>query len=161
MTTTVLVHTKNGQTSAWSRYVFPFAIDAFAQLGDTLYIRAGNSLFLVRESAVVDNEGEGQAAINGIAQWPWLDLGQPGVSKQLRGIDLVGTGTVPSVSIGYDQANTATFTDPQAVITDTLPGGRRRIPVRAPSLSARITWANAPFTLQAVQLDVQPLAGQP
>lgn len=157
MTTTVLVHTKNGQTSAWSRYVFPYAIDNFAQLGNTLYIRAGNSVYKVDESATTDNG----TAINGIAQWPWLDFGNPGVTKLLRGVDVVGTGATPSVSVGYNQANTSTFTTPLEVITDTLPGGRRRIPVRAPSMSVKVTWAAAPFTLQAVQLDVQPVAGQP
>lgn len=157
MATTVLVHAKNGQVSAWSRYVFPFAIDGFAQLGNALYIRSGDNVYVVDESATTDNG----TAINGIAQWPWLDFGRPGVTKVLQGVDVIGTGATPSVSIGYNQAATSTFTTPLEVITDTLPGGRRRIPVRAPSMSVKVTWDEAPFTLQAVQMEVQPVAGQP
>ena len=40
----------------------------------------------------------------GSIQWPWLEFGQPGVTKMLYGFDIVGEGAV-SVSFGIDQSN--------------------------------------------------------
>lgn len=159
---TVFVYTINqfGQVGKWSRYTFPFAIDAFAQLDDDLYIRSGDDLLRVDDAAWQDRQlpdGTG-VPIPGTVQWPWLEFGQPGVSKQLVGFDLVGSGA-PSMSIGYDQSNDAAFTPPFAVPPDTVPGMVIPLPVMAPSMSLRITYtrdaATRTWQLQAANLYLQ------
>ena len=52
MSTTAFIYTIRGGKGAWSIYRFPFAIEAFAQLGDDLYIRAGDAIYRVDDDGV-------------------------------------------------------------------------------------------------------------
>jgi hypothetical protein len=140
MTSTVFVHTSSARKSKWSRYTLPFSVEAFAQLGDALYVRHGNSISVVSESAVTDEVDGAPVEFTGAVQWGWLDVGQPGVDKMLEGFDVVATGT-PSVSIGYDQRNAAAFTTPYEVDPDTVPGNIIPLPVVAPSLAIKVDFA--------------------
>lgn len=157
----VYVCTMNGGKPKWSRYAFPFAVDAFAQLGNDLYIRHGDEVSIVDEEAVTDDVGGVATNFDGVVQWPWLDFGQPGVTKMMEGFDIVGSGA-PSVSIGYDQRNLAAFTDPYAVSPDTMPGGIIPLPVAAPTLSVKINFAGGQaWNLQAFQLYLDDMRGGP
>lgn len=150
----VFVYTMNqiGQVGAWSRYLLPFSVDAFAQLGNDLYVRHGDTVSVMDESAVTDEVGGVQTPFTGTVQWPWLDMGQPGVTKMLEGIDIVASGA-PSIEIGYDQTNAAAFTPPYALDPDTLPGGIVPLPVAAPSLAVRVTFAGGQaWSLNAIGL---------
>lgn len=140
--TTVYVYTMRGtgKQGAWSRYLFPFSVDAFAQLGNDLYIRHGDEISKVSEYAVGDDVGGSTILFGGTVQWPWLDFGTPGVTKMMEGFDIVSQG-VPSISIGYDQRNLAAFTDPYTVDADTLPGGVIPFPLSAPTFSLRVDFA--------------------
>lgn len=141
--TTVFVYTMNrvGSVGAWSRYTFPFDIDDFAQLGDDLYIRSGDDILRVDENVTTDYAGDPREQIfTGVIQWPWLDFGSPGTTKQLVGFDLVGTGTA-TVEVGYDQSAKGTYTAPFTVPPDTVPGMMIPLPVMAPSMSFRLTYS--------------------
>lgn len=151
MTTTVYVCTMAGRKGKWSRYTYPFSIDAFAQLGNALYIRAGDSIVRVSEDATTDTYGGESIAFDGTVQWGWLDFGQSGVTKQLEGFDVVASGS-PSIAVGYDQRDTAAFTDAYAIDPDTLPGGIIPFPVAAPTMSVRLTFTGAPWSLSEVLL---------
>lgn len=137
-TDTVFVYTMNKgiQGGAWSRYVFPFTIEHFAHLDNTLYLRHEDDVSFVIEGAT-DDDGVGY---EGIIQWPWLDFGQPGVNKMLQGFDIVGTGTA-SIEFGYNQTALGTFTTPYDVPADTYPGMVIPFTLMAPSLSVRLTYA--------------------
>jgi hypothetical protein len=140
--TTVFVYTMNrvGAVGAWSRYTFPFPIDDFAQLGDSLYIRSGNDVLRVEPEAVVDFQGDPrQSVFTGVIQWPWLDFGNPGVTKQLVGFDIVGTGEA-DIQIGYNQASQGIFTEPFRVPADSVPGMMIPLPVMAPTMSVKLTY---------------------
>lgn len=157
----VHVCTMNGGKPKWSRYIFPFAVDAFAQLGNDLYIRHGDEVSVVDEDVATDEVGGVAIDFSGVVWWPWLDFGQPGVTKMLEGFDIVGSGA-PSVSIGYDQRNLAAFTAPYAVSPDTMPGGIIPLPVAAPTMSVRIDYAGGQaWNLQAFQLYLDDMRGQP
>ena len=137
-TDTVFIYTMNRgvQSGAWSRYVFPFTIEHFAHLENTLYLRHVDDVSFVIEGAT-DDDGVGY---QGVIQWPWLDFGQPGVNKMLIGFDIVGNGT-SSIEIGYDQTNFGTFTAPYPIPVDSYPGGQMiPFPVNAPSLCVRLTY---------------------
>ena len=136
-TDTVFIYTMNRgvQGGAWSRYVFPFTIEHFAHLENTLYMRHEEDVSYVIEGAT-DDDGSGFEAI---IQWPWLDFEQPGVTKQLLGFDIVGIGT-SSIEIGYDQTNLGSFTTKYAIPVDTYPGQIIPLPVMAPSMAVRLTY---------------------
>jgi len=139
-TDTVFIYTMNQglQGGAWSRYVFPWTCEHFAHLGPTLYIRHGDDVSLVIEEATNDDG----AAFNGVIQWPWLDFGQPGVNKMMHGFDIVGTG-LSNIEVGYDQTNLTTFTTAYAIPADTYPGLMIPLPVNAPSLCVKLTYASS------------------
>lgn len=164
MTSTVFVYTMTsaGKKGAWSRYIFPFAVDCFAQLGNVLYIRNGDTISMVSEEAVTDDVAGAPVNFTGIVWWPWLDFGSPGATKMLEGFDYVGTGQGPSISIGYDQRDPSIFTDGYQLDPDTLPGGIIPFPVSAPTMSVKLEFAGGEaWNVQSVLLSAKPLRGGP
>lgn len=153
MTTTTFVLSMNGGKPKWSRYVYPFAIDGFAQLADSLYIRNGDIVSKVVEGLHTDDVAGVATNFSGAVQWHWLDFGQPGVTKMVEGFDYVGTGQAPTVSFGYDQRNVATLSAGYLLSEDTVPGTMIPYPISAPTLSVRLDFAGgAAWSVQAVQL---------
>ena len=136
-TDTVFVYTMNRgvQGGAWGRYVFPFTIEHFTHLENTLYMRHGDIVSYVVETAI-DDDGVGY---EGMIQWPWLDFEQPGVNKMLQSFDIVGKGT-SSIEIGYDQSNFGSFTTPYAIPVDSYPGQVIPFNLLGPSFSVRLTY---------------------
>lgn len=78
----------------------------------------------------------------GVIQWPHLDFGAIGVTKQFIGIDLVAVAPEGlSVSIGYNQRDLAARTEPYDVDPDTLDGQIIPFPLSAPSFDLKIEFA--------------------
>lgn len=139
-----------GRRGDWSRYLFPFAVAGFAQLGNHLYIRHGDEIGVVTEGSLVDGVGGAEVGFTGRVQWNWLDLGSPGESAMLEGFDMEGAG-VPSISFGYDQRDPDAFTTPWSFNPDTVLGGIVPYPLAAPSLSVRLDFAaGTPWNLKRV-----------
>jgi len=160
--TSTFVCTLNGGKPKWSRYAFPWGIDAFAQLGSDLYIRHGDEVSIVDETVATDDVAGVATPFPGVVQWSWLDAGAPGVTKMLESVDYVGTGQGPQLSIGYDQRSATAFTPPYQLEDDTLPGAPIPLPVAAPMFSVRLDFAGgAPWQVNAVMLNLMPLGGQP
>lgn len=158
---TVYVYTRNGNKGKWSRYVFPFPVDAFAQLGNDCYIRHGDIVSKLDETAVADEVNGAAVNFEGIVQWGWLDCGPPGATKMLESFDIVASGN-PSVSIGYDQTDPTRFTTPYAVGPDTVPGTPIPLPMAAPSFSPKVTFPGGQqWTLQSMTLYLTDTLGQP
>lgn len=82
---------------------------------------------------------QGCYPFDAIIQWPWLDMGRPGMDKQMDSFDIVGYGPV-EVEIGYDQTNPGYFTDPYEVAPDTLRGTPVPMPVVSPTFSVRLRY---------------------
>lgn len=163
MESTVFVYTMRGtgKQGAWSRYLFPFAVDAFAQLGNDLYVRHGDEISRVSEFAVGDDVGGSTIPFGGTVWWNYLDFGTPSVTKMMEGFDIVSSGA-PSISIGYDQRDLAAFTDPYTVDPDTLPGGVIPFPMAAPTFSLRVDFApGQKWSLQQVSLSFFDMGNGP
>ena len=143
MSTDVYVFTRTRRGGGWSRYTFPWDIESMAQLGNRLYIKHGDFVSVVDASFTTDEDNGAPVEIVGEVQWPWMDLGTPGLTKMLEGLDVVCQG-VPDVSIGYDQttasvSNPGTFTTPHTMsAADTLAGTITPFPVSGPSLSVKL-----------------------
>jgi len=132
--------TRIGSVGAWSRYVFPFHVDDWAIAGDVLYMRSGDYIYRIDDEVVGDEVSPSNIQpFEGVIQWPWLDFGQPGVTKMVYGVDVVGQGDV-SLQIGYDQTNPGAFTDPYTIPADTVPGTVVPMPLSAPSMSVKLTY---------------------
>lgn len=125
-----------GKVGAWSRYVFPYAIDDWTHLNGELYLRSGDKLYRADEAATTD-AGIG---FEGVVWWPYLNRGNPRQDMRLESLDIEGYGSA-SVSIGYNQTNSAAYTTPYTVSADTVPGGTIPIPVTAPSMAVKLTYA--------------------
>ena len=136
-TNQVFIYTMNRGVNqgAWSRYIFPWNIENFSHLGNTLYMRHGDVVSRVVQDGL-DDDG---APFDGVIQWPWLDFGVPGVSKMLIGFDIVGTGT-SSIEIGYDQTAAGTFTTSYPIPVDTYPGQIIGFQLNVPSMAVRLTY---------------------
>jgi hypothetical protein len=76
----------------------------------------------------------------GVVWWPYLDMGNPGTTKMLDSLDVVGYGA-PHISIGYDQVNTSAYTTPYLLDPDTVPGGRIPMAVSAPTMAVKLVYA--------------------
>lgn len=152
MNTTVFVCTLSPAGKRWSRYVFPFAIEHFTQLGNDLVIRSGDVVRKVVPSAVTDEVDSEGVNFPGSVQWNFIDLGAPGRDKMLEGFDITAEGT-PSVSVGYDQRDLSAFSDAIEVDPDTVPGAIIALPMQAPSFMPKVTfeggeaWAVIALTL--------------
>lgn len=159
--TTVFVHTLNGGAGKWSKYIFPFVVEAFAQLGDDLYIRTGDKIVRVEKGVLTDHVAGEEVPFTGLVQWPWLDNGNPGATKTLEAVDLVASG-VPSISVGYNQNDLNAFTTPYTINPDTLTGGTIPIPVMGPSFSLRVNFAaGTAWSLKSAALYLEDTKGQP
>lgn len=152
--------TRMGQVGAWSRYELPFVVDDWAIAGDSLYLRSGDFIHFVDDTEVGDEVAPGQVEeFEGVIQWPWLEFGQPGVTKMLYGFDIIGEGAV-SVSFGIDQSNGGLFTPGYTVPSDTVPGMVIPMPLAAPSLSVKLTYdGSEPWQWNALGLYLQDLRG--
>lgn len=160
--TTAFVYsmTSVGQVGAWSRYVFPFVIDDWAIRGDDLFLRSGSNIHKMDDDVVGDEVDSGEIVpFEGRIQWPWLDFGQPGVTKSLYGFDIVGSSDV-FAQFGYDQSNLGTFTAPYRVPADTVPGMVIPMPISAPTISVRLTYdGTSAWQWNAFSLYLQDLRG--
>lgn len=140
---------------AWSEYIFNYNVDAFTLLGDTLYLRHGDYVNIVDSSYTSDFTEAAETLVNGEIQWPWLDMSMPGVTKMLESFDIVATSTVePFISFGYDQLATGTFSAPYQIPSDSLTGTMIPMPLSAPSIAPKITWASGNMTFYGLSMYV-------
>lgn len=158
----VFVHTLNAGKGKWSRYLYPFSVDAFSQLGNDLYIRHGDEVSVVDETVATDDKDGVSIDFAGVVWWPWLNNGAPAQTKMLESIEYVGDGQAPSISIGYDQRDLNAFTAPYLIDADTLPGDPIPIPVAAPTMSVKLEFAGGEaWSVKQVSLNLSGMAGQP
>jgi hypothetical protein len=141
---TTFVYTLNqvGSVGAWSRYIFNFRIDDYAQLNNSLYVRSEDTIYIMDDTRIYDEDADGNR-VDVVAEirWPYLDFGAPGVTKQMIGYDMVGNGTC-STQIGYSQLNFDLLTPAYEHEADTLPGNIIPVPISAPSFSLRILFSS-------------------
>jgi len=164
--TRVFVYTmsRTGEVGAWSHYLFQYQVESFVQAGDNLYMRGTRDgtphVWMFDRDAVYDQLSFAPftAGVNvesrGVVQWPWLDDGTPGVTKQMGGFDTgVTTAASFTVEIGYDQVNKTVFTTPHYLYGDTVTGQIVPIQVKAPSFSMRMVFdAAGGWSVQATTL---------
>lgn len=109
---------RSAKIAAWSQYFLPFAVDAFAELGQVLYLRSGDDVYKIDQDASSDDG----IFYDVLVDMAYMDFKSPGVLKQIVGVDIVMDGEC-QFSIGYDERNQDAFTVPVTVKGNTRPGG--------------------------------------
>ncbi len=139
---------RTAKIAAWSHYFLPATADAFAELGQTLYIRCGDNVFKLDPDVHADQGQPYEVVI----QLPYMDLKKPGRNKRIFGADLVMEGRC-EFSVGFDVRDATAFTDPVRVKGNTRGGGM--IPVESCGTEFSLKFRNfdnKPFRLDAVTL---------
>ena len=139
-TTYVYSMSSLGEVGAWSWYEFPWAVDYHAMLGNDLYLRSDDAVYIVDPDRLEDQDATGaDVPVEAEIQSHYLDFGAPGVTKMMVGVDLVGDG-VAKIAIGFNQTDLSLFTPDATIPGDTVPGSIVPIPLAAPSFAMRIRY---------------------
>ena len=139
---------RTARIAAWSQYFLPFAVDAFAELGQVLYLRSGNEVYRLDQ----DGSTDGGVFYDVLIDMAYMDFKTPGVLKRITGADIVVDGEV-EFSVGYDARNPDAYTVPVNVKGNTRPGGL--IPVECAGTEFALRFRNytgKPFRLDSVTL---------
>lgn len=137
---------RTSKISAWSRYTFPFTIDDYTELDGDLYLRSGNTVYLLNESAYNDAGNPFTVTI----EFPYLDFKTPGVMKMIQGMDTVMIGSA-DMQIKFDARQPEFITPAIEMVGDTRPGEQTAVEVVSVGIAPVITSTNdAPFELHAI-----------
>lgn len=139
---------RTAKISAWSKYELSGTVDAFASLGQTLYIRSGNVVYMLDQESSSD---EGQP-YEVLLQLPYMDFKSPGQLKVVHGADFVIDGKC-EFSVGFDATDPDAFTPPVTVKGNTRPGGMVPVGCAGTEFSIRLRNSDTePFRLDAVTI---------
>ena len=139
---------RTAKIAAWSHYFLPSEIDAFAELGQEIYLRCGDEVFRLDQERH-DDDGVWFEVLIDMA---YMDLKTPGQLKRIWGADLVMEGEC-EFSVGYDMREPDAYTPPVLVRGNTRPGGM--IPVECCGTEVALRFRNYngdSFRLDAVTL---------
>lgn len=139
---------RTAKIAAWSRYFLPNAVDAFAELGQELYIRSGDDVFKLDPNTYNDDGLQFEVLLD----LPYMDFKSPGQLKHIYGADVVVDGKC-DFSIGFDVRDPDAYTTPVKVKGNTRPAGM--IPVECAGTEFALRFRNydsAPFRLDSVTL---------
>ena len=139
---------RTARIAAWSRYFLPSDVDAFAELGQELYIRSGDSVFKLDPSVSSDDGTQFEVLLD----LPYMDFKTPGQLKRIYGADLVMEGSC-EFSIGCDVRNPDAYTTPVKVRGNTRPDSMVPVECAGTEFSLRFrNYDNKPFRLDAVTI---------
>lgn len=139
---------RTAKIAAWSRYFLPSSVDAFAELGQELYIRSGDDVFKLDPNTYTDDGLQFEVLLD----LPYMDFKSPGQLKHIYGADVVVDGKC-DFSIGFDVRDPDAYTTPVKVKGNTRPAGM--IPVECAGTEFALRFRNydsASFRLDSVTL---------
>jgi hypothetical protein len=137
--------------SAWSRYVLPFAPEAWAACAGGLYLRHGDHIYRFSDTVHTDDGAPFEVVIEG----PDLTLEAPGRLKRLLSAQVLSTGET-TLSIAYDPQRPESITPP--IRLPAHPVGSCALDLSGFAFSLRFTHqADAPFRLDALTLTFETL----
>lgn len=139
---------RTARIAAWSRYFLPSTVDAFAELGQELYIRSGDSVYKLDPTVSADDGMQFEVLLD----LPYMDFKTPGQLKRIYGADLVMEGSC-EFSIGCDVRNPDAYTTPVKVRGNTRPDSMVPVECAGTEFSLRFrNYDNKPFRLDAVTI---------
>lgn len=137
---------RTAKIAAWSQYFLSQTVDAFAELGQELYIRSGDSVYKLDEAASTDDGTQYEVLL----ELPYMNFKSPGMLKRITGIDVVVDGRC-FVSVGYDVRDPDAFTPEVKVKGNTRPSGMISVECCGTEFALRFrNYDNKPFRLDGV-----------
>lgn len=137
---------RTAKIAAWSQYFLSQTVDAFAELGQELYIRSGDSVYKLDEAASTDDSTQYEVLI----ELPYMNFKSPGMLKRITGIDVVVDGRC-FVSVGFDVRDADAFTPEVKVKGNTRPSGMIPVECCGTEFALRFrNYDNKPFRLDGV-----------
>lgn len=144
---------RTAKIAAWSQYFLSVNVDAFAELGQELYIRSGDAVYKLDEAAKTDDNTQYDVLI----QLPYMNFKKPGTLKRVYGLDVVVEGQC-FVSIGFDVRDPDAFTPEVKVKGNTRGGGLIPVECTGTEFSIRLrNYDNKPFRVDALSLHFDDL----
>lgn len=113
----VYTFSRTSKIAAWTRYELPVSVEYAANLGGTLYIRSGDTIYKVDDTASTDDGTPFSVDI----QMAFQSCQAPGVNKQFHGFDAVLEGSA-DISHRMDPNNDTVESDAITVTGDTRVG---------------------------------------
>lgn len=139
---------RTAKIAAWSQYFLTQPVDAFAELGQELYIRSGDSVYKLDPDVCSDDGTQFEVLLD----LPYMNFKTPGQTKRIYGVDLVIDGRC-EFSIGYDVRDKDAFTTPVKVKGNTRPSGMVPVECCGTEFSLRFrNYDDKPFKLDAVTI---------
>lgn len=149
----VFTFSRTGKISAWSRYEFPFAIDAAAVYAGTLYLRAGDVVYTLSRSAYADNTTPPTVTV----ELPYMNLKSPGVLKMITGFDCVIKGTA-NFQFRFNPNDESQITSAIQLTGDTHNGTMQPVELCCTSIAPVITHsANEEFEIHSLTIYYETL----
>ncbi len=137
---------RTAKIAAWSQYFLSQTVDAFAELGQELYIRSGDSVFKLDENISTDDGTQFEVLL----ELPYMNFKSAGQLKRITGVDLVMEGQC-YFSVGFDVRDPDAFTPEVKVKGNTRPGGIIPVECCGTEFALRFrNYDNKPFRLDAV-----------
>lgn len=139
---------RTAKISAWSEYFINFPIEAVTEFNQRLYVRSGDSVYLLDDEVSTDDGQQYEMLI----ELPYMDFKKPGVLKHIKGIDVVFDGEA-FLSIGYNANDPDAYTHELKVSGNTRPMGLIPIECIGTEFSVRVrNYNNKPFQLNGVTI---------
>lgn len=137
---------RTAKIAAWSQYFLSRSVDAFAELGQALYIRSGDSVYKLDDSVSTDDGAQFEVLI----ELPYMNFKSPGQLKRITGVDVVIEGRC-DFSIGFDVRDPDAYTPPVKVKGNTRPSGIIPVECCGTEFSLRFrNYDSKPFRLDAL-----------
>lgn len=113
----VYTFSRTSKIAAWTRYELPVTVDYAANLGNTLYLRSGDTVYKLDTTATDDDGTDFTVEV----KMAFQSFQKPGVNKQIFGFDAVVEGSA-DISHRHDPNNPTVETDAITVSGDTRVG---------------------------------------
>lgn len=144
----VYSQSKTSKIAAWSEYFLSVEVEAVAQLGQTLYLRSGDTVYKLDDEATTDDGEQFEVLIT----LPYLNFKRPGSMKHIYGLDAVVDGSC-EISVGWDPRDPSAYTPEVKVSGNTRPGGMIPVECSGTDISIRVrNFDDKPFQLNALTL---------
>lgn len=144
---------RSSKIACWSEYVFPIKIKAITSHAGKVYLRDVDRLFEVSATQYTDNS----TLIDVEVQMAFQDAKQPGVAKQVWGMDVVASGE-PTISFKYDPRDQAKESISMVIPGDTRPGDVLPVEIVAPAIAPVFRHSkNEALSIDALSLLFNPL----
>jgi hypothetical protein len=139
---------RTAKIAAWSQYFLSKTVDGFAELGQELYIRSGDSVYKLDEAVNTDDGTQFEVLID----LPYMNFKTPGMLKRITGADVVVNGRC-EFSVGFDVRDPDAFTPPVKVKGNTRPSGMIPVECTGTEFALRFrNFDNKPFRVDAVTI---------